>query len=544
MCKISSKIFSTIILLISSISLFAQEIKVKDDFEGQGTISTWYGDDCGIDTEYKNPYKSGINTSETVLKYSDNGSQYANIGFNLSDNFDLEKEPRFSLLIYIESSSLTGTQNNQVSLKLQNGTLAAPWSTQTEIIKTVELDKWQKVEFDFENDNFINLDASSPDPVDRNDLNRVVLQVNGENNNDKVIAFIDDFEYKSTVGSDKDPDHQGYTYLVWSDEFEGDGAIDSDKWHHQTKLPNGNSWFNGELQHYTNRQENSFQKDGFLHLVAKKEKFNDQGVTKDFTSARLNSKFAFTYGRVEVRAKLPEGSGTWPALWFLGKNIRENGGYFYDDYGTTSWPACGEIDMMEHWGTNQNFVQSAIHTPSSNGNTVNKGGVVANSVSDVFHTYGMIWTEEKIDFIVDGSVIYTYDPENKNADTWPFDTDQYMLINTAIIGGIPNNFSESPFIIDYVRIYSNEDPTATEEPSHDGFELYPNPSTSSINLSYYSLSSYYSYQLIDQLGRVLVENYTNKHQVEIDISDLEKGIYRIVILNEDETLIKSFIKQE
>ncbi|MGB0431516.1 MAG: glycoside hydrolase family 16 protein, partial [Bacteroidia bacterium] len=314
-------------LLFSSISLFGQEVDVKDDFEGKGTISTWYGDDCSIDTEHVNPYKIGINTSETVLQYNDNGGLYANIGFNLSNTFDLKKEPGFSLLIYIESNSLTGSQNNQISLKLQNGTLTEPWTTQTEIIKTVELDKWQKIEFDFENDEFINLDAGSPDPKDRNDLNRVVLQVNGENNNDKVIAFIDEFEYKSTVGSDKDPDHQGYTYLVWSDEFGGEGAIDNEKWHHQTQLPEGNSWYNGELQHYTNRIENSYQKDGYLHLVAKRENFTDQGVTKDYTSARLNSKFAFTYGRVDVKAKLPEGPGTWPALWFLGKNIDEDGGF-------------------------------------------------------------------------------------------------------------------------------------------------------------------------------------------------------------------------
>src|SRR6187402_1284870 len=87
-----------------------------------------------------------------------------------------------------------------------------------------------------------------------------------------------------------------YDHLVWADEFDVNGAIDATKWHHQTKLPNGNSWYNGELQHYTNRTDNAIVENGFLKIVAKKETFTDQNTTKQYTSARLNSKFAFTYG--------------------------------------------------------------------------------------------------------------------------------------------------------------------------------------------------------------------------------------------------------
>ena len=130
--------------------------------------------------------------------------------------------------------------------------------------------------------------------------------------------------------------------------------LDSAKWHHQTVIPNGWSWFNGEVQHYTDRLENTYVSDGTPKIVAQKEQFTDQGVTKQYTSARLNSKFAFTYGRVEVRAKMPIGHGTWPAIWMLGKNITERGAYWETQgFGTTSWPACGEIDIMEHWGRNQ-----------------------------------------------------------------------------------------------------------------------------------------------------------------------------------------------
>jgi beta-glucanase (GH16 family) len=116
--------------------------------------------------------------------------------------------------------------------------------------------------------------------------------------------------------------------LVWADEFDTDGAVNPNNWFHQTQLPASGSWFNGEEQHYTNRIENSFVNNGFLNIVAIKESFTDQGETKQYTSARLNSKFAFTYGRVDVRARLPFGDGTWPAIWTLGKNISEDGAYW------------------------------------------------------------------------------------------------------------------------------------------------------------------------------------------------------------------------
>lgn len=245
-----------------------------------------------------------------------------------------------------------------------------------------------------------------------------------------------------------------YDRLVWSDEFNSDGAVDSEKWFHQTKLPGGGSWYNDEIQHYTDRLENTYVDDGVMYLVAKRETFTDQGVTKEYTSARLNSKFAFTYGRVEVRAKLPSGVGTWPAIWMVGKNIQEPGGYWYKKgFGTTAWPACGEIDIMEHWGNNQNFVQSAMHTPSSHGGTINHAGQTIPDVSSEFHTYSMEWYEDRIVFAVDGKVHYVYNPQNKNPKTWPYTKEQFILLNTAIEPTISEDFSEDALEIDYVRVY-------------------------------------------------------------------------------------------
>lgn len=290
-----------------------------------------------------------------------------------------------------------------------------------------------------------------------------------------------------------------YNDLVWSDEFNTNGVVDSNNWFHQTQLPAGGSWFNGEVQHYTNQQTNSFVDSGFLNIVAKKENFTDQNVTKQYTSARLNSKFAFKYGRIDVRAKLPIESGTWPAIWMLGKNVNEDGGYFDALYGTTNWPACGEIDIMEHGifpSENINFVQSAIHTTSSSGNTVNKGGTIASDLANSYHVYSMNWSPNQISFLLDGVIYYTYNPSVKDASTWPFDKEQYLLLNIALggfAGTIPSDFVQTSMVVDYVRVYQNTTPD-TQAPmnftatvgavSGSSVELLLNATDNSGNVTY------------------------------------------------------------
>lgn len=252
-----------------------------------------------------------------------------------------------------------------------------------------------------------------------------------------------------------------YNDLVWSDEFETIGPVNSNKWFHQTQLPNGGSWYNGEVQHYTSQTTNSYALSGFLNIVAIKENYTNQGVTKAYTSARLNSKFAFKYGRVDVRAKVPLDQGTWPAIWLLGKNVNEPGAYFAATFGNTNWPACGEIDMMEHGITQShpvNYIQSALHTPSSSGNTSNIGGAIANNLGTDFHVYSMNWSPSQISFLLDNVVYYTYNPAVKDASTWPFDKEQYILLNIAmggVAGTIPSSFTQAKMEIDYVRIYQN-----------------------------------------------------------------------------------------
>ena len=532
--------FSIFFIVIICTSSFAQSI--QDDFEGTGNISTWAGDECQLDINFNNPVMDGINNSAKILRYQDDGGQYANVRFDVGQNFNLIDNNIFTFKIYVPSAGLTGTQNNQVSLKLQDGTSATPWSTQSEIIKNITLDQWQTISFNFASDPYINLDPSSPAPILRTDFNRVVIQVNGENNTDEVLAYLDDFNY---IDAGPGPG-SNFTELVWSDEFNGTGEINSSNWFHQTQIPAGGSWYNGEIQHYTNRTENTSEGNGNLNLIAQKETFTDQGFTKQYTSARLNSKFAFTYGKVEVRAKLPEGVGTWPAIWMLGKNINESGAYFETQgFGITSWPACGEIDIMEHWGGNQNFVQSAMHTPSSSGATVNHGGQTIPTASSDFHIYTLEWSQEKMEFSIDGNIHYIYNPAIKNASTWPFDNDQYILLNIAIQPSIAASFVQDTMVIDYVRVYQ-EPSTALSSHQIETPVYFPNPVSDKLTIEMADVSDKSINVNIYSIHGSLLKNYkvsTNQNLINISgLAKLAKGFYLLTYTIEEKNYMLKFIK--
>jgi len=236
-----------------------------------------------------------------------------------------------------------------------------------------------------------------------------------------------------------------YNKLIFSDEFDTETTTspDDSKWKYD--LGNGQGgWGNNESQYYTNRTDNVKVEDGLLKITAKKESY----LGSEYTSTRMKTqgKFDFTYGRVEVKAKLPSGGGTWPAIWMLGSNIT-----------SVSWPACGEVDIMEHVGNNQGTVSSAMHTPSSYGGTVNHDSQYFDDVSTAFHVYAVEWTDEKMVFSVDDKVHYTYNPSTKDSSTWPYDAPQFIILNVAMGGGyggaIDSDFSSSTMEIDYVRVY-------------------------------------------------------------------------------------------
>ncbi|PXY39113.1 laminarinase [Flavobacterium cheongpyeongense] len=230
-----------------------------------------------------------------------------------------------------------------------------------------------------------------------------------------------------------------YTNLVWSDEFNTDGAPDTTKWGYNLGTGD-NGWGNNEKQNYTNSATNVIVQGGSLKITAKKEASGGAA----YSSARLvsDSKFKFTYGKVEVRAKLPTGAGTWPAIWMLGQN-----------YSTKPWPACGEIDIMEHVGNNQNVVLGTLHYPGRSGGNADSGSKTIANVSTEFHVYKAVWSPASIKIYTDETLIHSV----ANSASLPFNSDFFLILNVAMGGNLGGNidpaFTQSSMEIDYVRVY-------------------------------------------------------------------------------------------
>ena len=462
-------------------------------------------------------------TTNNVGEFNNDGSS-ANQGFyiDLNRSIDLDEEKNLSLSFYSYD-----TNSHSITIKLENGENPDVEVTQT--ISGSSQNNWTALSFDFSNATYTS-NGTSVDATGTYNRLTIFIDLGVNTSGTYLIDTIND-------GSEvTDPNEIDiiYTDLVWADEFDTNGAIDAAKWHHQTQLPQGGSWYNGEVQHYTNRIENSSVNNGFLDITAIKENFTDQGQTKQYTSARLNSKFAFTYGRVDVRAKLPFGDGTWPAIWTLGKNINEDGGYWDNQYGTVGWPACGELDIMEHGLHPTNQVSVAIHTPSSYGGTVNTSIQTLADVANNFHVYSMNWSPDQITFLIDGVGFYTYNPAVKNDDTWPFYLEQYLLLNIAMGGNggaIDPNFSQSSMVIDYVRVYQNTT-ASTEDVFANKFSVYPNPSSDVLNIR--TNEPIDKVELYNTIGQLIVAKKTTN----VNISSINIGVYILKIYSGNRIVTK------
>jgi len=242
-----------------------------------------------------------------------------------------------------------------------------------------------------------------------------------------------------------DPGYLDRFELAWSDEFD-QAELDGDTWTYET---GATGWGNNELQNYTNGGNLSIA-EGIMTITA--EKVNDNTAAGSYTSTRIVSraKREFQYGKFEIRANLPQGRGTWPAIWMLGSNI-----------GSVDWPACGEIDIMEYVGYQPNVIHSTVHTPSGFGGNGSGSSMQLTTCEEEFHVYGIIWNERYISFYVDDSEneVFRYAPALKTPETWPFDQPFFFIMNIAIGGswggveGVDNSIFPQTMEIDYVRVY-------------------------------------------------------------------------------------------
>lgn len=234
------------------------------------------------------------------------------------------------------------------------------------------------------------------------------------------------------------------TTPVWEDNFDNTGAPNASKWTFET---GGSGWGNNELQYYTDGS-NAEVNNGNLVLTAKAETVG----SNNYTSTRMitKGKGDWKYGRFEVRAKLPKGRGTWPAIWMLSSD---------NSYGT--WPASGEIDIMEHVGFDPNNVHCSIHTSAYNhtrGTQKTANTVVAGATDD-FHVYRVDWTPYAVRGFVDGTQYFEFVNENTGFTTWPFNKNFFLILNIAVGGnwggaqGVDNSIFPATMLVDYVRVY-------------------------------------------------------------------------------------------
>ena len=238
--------------------------------------------------------------------------------------------------------------------------------------------------------------------------------------------------------------------LVWADEFNNAGLPDMAKWDFDTGR-NKLGWHNNELQYYSReRLENSRVADGKLIITARKERIAaaaDSGG-QAYTSARLytKGKAEWTYGYYEIRAKLPCGLGTWPAIWMLGRG--------------SDWPLPGEIDIMEHVGKKKGEVLGTVHTAAYNHRIGTQKGAttMVPDACDAFHTYQLKWDAEQIAIGVDNKYYFQFvNPKDGDVRKWPFDSPQHLILNVAIGGDLGGPVDDAIFPlqmeIDYVRVY-------------------------------------------------------------------------------------------
>jgi beta-glucanase (GH16 family) len=236
--------------------------------------------------------------------------------------------------------------------------------------------------------------------------------------------------------------------LVWSDEFDKDGLPDNTKWGYDV---GGNGWGNNELQYYTNAKlENARIVNGNLIIEAKKEDFGG----RNYTSARLltKNKVQWTFGKFDIRAKLPKGRGMWPAIWLLSAND------------PLHWPDDGELDIMEEVGFNQNVIYGTAHNKLYNGaNGQQKGGnKLLPDADNAFHVYSIEWTNNQVIWSIDSVQYFSYFDPRLGQDAWPYYKDFFMILNVAVGGnwggqkGIDDSIFPQQMLVDYVRVYQKK----------------------------------------------------------------------------------------
>ncbi len=347
---------------------------------------------------------------------------------NSNFNFQVNLSESSEELVTVDFATMEISAGENTDFIPQSGTLIFdPEVTNQTISIEVVGDEWKENEEEFK-------------VVLSNPTNATISNAEGIGTirDEDTQLFIDEDGYSTPLS------YPGMT-LVWNDEFNGT-TLDPACW---TREQGNHGWGNNEWQNYTDREENAYLTDGKLIIEAKEENFGGS----NYTSARLitKDKKSFAFGRIDVRAILPEGQGVWPAIWMLGSN-----------FSTVGWPACGEIDIMELIGHQPSTVHGTAHWgPQGQTFSFNEGEHYdlpsSEKFSDKYHVFSIIWENDKIEWYVNDNKFFSLTP-NQVSPSYPFNAEFFFILNIAVGGnwpGYPDNTTQFPqqMIVDYIRVF-------------------------------------------------------------------------------------------
>lgn len=352
-------------------------------------------------------------------------------GGNNPFGFELTLSAASTQAITVELTTTNGTAvatEDFVTVNKQVVTIA-PGQTKATFNVQVVGDEWKEGSEDF------NLQLSNP-------VNCKLASTATKGfitNDDEKIRVVDD-------GSNTSPlTYPGYT-LAWQDEFNG-SSLNLTDWNFEVGdgCPNNCGWGNNELEYYT-AGDNLYLQEGKAIIEARPESRGG----KNYTSTRMTTqnKKTFTFGRIDIRAKLPKGQGVWPALWMLGTNIT-----------TVSWPKCGEMDILELLGHEPNKVYQTVHYgPGPGSIQKSQSRVSPTSYSDGFHLYSLIWVQDKLQFLVDNVLLLEVNKADVGGNAYPFNSPFFFIFNIAVGGnwpGSPDASTQFPqwMMVDYIRVF-------------------------------------------------------------------------------------------
>ena len=479
------------------------------DFE---TTTSWSVFAGASFSTVSNPYVDLENPSSKVGRMIKGaGQNWAGAYLTLGSSMDFFNNDTFS--IKVRSSKL----NTKLLLKVENS-LNSTINYEKEITMT-KYNEWETLTFDFSQ-------------IPNENYDRIVLifdlGVTG-NGSSSFTYYVDDITLYSLNGPPEPCDSNltgnvssGSNYvLVWADEFTEDGELCYENWTYD--LGTGSQgWGNFEAQSYTNSSENVRKENGMLKITAIKS-------GNSYTSARIKTKnlFDFTYGRIEISAKLPSTAGTWPAVWLLGSNINE-----------VSWPQCGEIDIIEQFSNKQENISTAHWY--SDGNAQYGLSVNNSTLTSSFNTFRLDWTPTSLTAYLNDSQYWVMSINN----TMPFFDNFFLIANLALggnkgAGNIDPNFSEDSLEIDYIRVYQNSygSVMSTEAVA---------PRTNNQIKHYYldgnlCLESMYSdiqeVSIFDVSGRIVYHSVVKAKSHKFPRNSINNGLLFIKILNNKEKKI-------